>query len=69
MVIALIFHIAVMIVERSLYLSRTSQALKLAIARISNPNVNDPSIKWDRPLQMKLLLHIILIATVDFVVF
>lgn len=69
MVIAVIFHIAIMILDRYLYLARTSQALKLAIARISNPNANEPNIKWDRPLQAKLLIHALLIIIISYVVF
>ena len=67
--IAVIFHIAIMILDRYLYLARTSQALKLAIARISNPNANEPNIKWDRPLQAKLLIHALLIIIISYVVF
>jgi len=69
MVIAIIFHIGIMIIERYLYLARTSQALKLAIARMSLKPEAEPNIKWDRPLQLKLLLHLILLINLLYIVF
>lgn len=58
-----------MIIERYLYLARTSQALKLAVARLSATNNKEPNIKWDRPLQIKLGVHIILLLNMCFIVF
>lgn len=67
--IAVIFHIFIMIIERYLYLARTSQALKLAIARISKPTIDEPTIKWDRPLQLKLVLHVLLSLVISYIIF
>lgn len=58
-----------MILERYLYLERTSQALKLAIKRISNPNFQEQSFRSDRYLQLKLLLHIAFLANICYQVF
>ncbi|CAG9318174.1 PIEZO2_4 [Blepharisma stoltei] len=70
MVIALILQMAAIIFERFLYLTRTSQALKLALLRLSNvKNEEICQIQWDRPLQIKLLWHILLLLTIHWLVF
>ena len=69
MVIAVIMQISIMIIDRYLYLERTSQAMKLAVAGQINPNADEPHIKWDRPLQLKLLLHVCLLVSISYIVF
>lgn len=69
MVVAVMIQISIMIIERYLYLERTSQALKLAVSRLSHPSGDEPNIKWDRPLQFKLILHVCLLLTVSYTIF
>ncbi|CAG9318296.1 PIEZO2_5 [Blepharisma stoltei] len=65
MVIALIFHIFVMLMERYLYLERTSQTAQLE----SKPQEFHKKINWNWQLVTALILHLTLLLAVHLIVF
>ncbi|CAG9310076.1 PIEZO2_1 [Blepharisma stoltei] len=73
MVVALIFHVTLILLERYLYLERTSQALKLALYKATMVDGQEQRSnmisRWNRPLKVKLTLHILLLLTIHALVF
>lgn len=69
MVIAVAFHIFIMMLDKYFYLSRSSSAFSKIVESSDTNNSGNRGIKWDMSIILKLIMHMVLMILIHILVF